>query len=114
MYMNRKGQALIEFVLILPILILILLSVIDFGNIFYSKYELQNQSVDIINLIENDTDINEIKDIYSKINVELNDYEGKYIKVSITKEIDVITPFLNNIVGNPYVIKIERIIPNET
>ena len=114
MYMNRKGQALVEFVLILPILILILLSVIDFGNIFYSKYELQNQSVDIINLIENDTDINEIEDTYSKVNIEVNDYKDKYRKVSITKEIDVITPFLNNVIGNPYVVQIERIIPNET
>ena len=51
--MNKKGQALVEFILILPVLILILFVIIDFGNIFYSKYELQNQSADIVNLLFN-------------------------------------------------------------
>ena len=46
--MNRKGQALIEFVLILPVLILILFIIFDFGYIFYSKYELKNQSMEIV------------------------------------------------------------------
>ena len=51
--MNNKGQALIEFVLILPIFILILFSVIDFGIIFNKKSNLENDSVDIINLFKN-------------------------------------------------------------
>ena len=32
--MNRKGQALIEFVLILPVFLMILFLVIDFGTIY--------------------------------------------------------------------------------
>ena len=35
--MNRKGQALVEFVLILPIFIMILFSIVDFGMIFNKK-----------------------------------------------------------------------------
>ena len=38
--MNKKGQALIEFVLILPVLLLIIIMMIDVGNIFIKKYEL--------------------------------------------------------------------------
>ena len=58
--MNRKGQALIEFVLILPVLILILFIIFDFGNIFYSKYELQNQSMEIVRLVKDNKTIDDI------------------------------------------------------
>ena len=51
--MNRKGQALVEFVLILPIFIMILFSIVDFGMIFNKKNELENISIDIMNLLNN-------------------------------------------------------------
>ena len=51
--MNRKGQALVEFVLILPIFILILFAVVDFGMILSKKSELENISVDIVSMIKN-------------------------------------------------------------
>ena len=63
--MNRKGQALVEFVLILPILIFILFAIIDFGNIFSTKNTLENNSADIIELFNNGSSIDEIKDIYN-------------------------------------------------
>ena len=31
---NSKGQALVEFIIVLPILLLIIMAIIDFGNIF--------------------------------------------------------------------------------
>ena len=40
--MNKKGQALIEFILILPIILLILVYLIDIGHIFMQKYDLNN------------------------------------------------------------------------
>lgn len=111
--MNRKGQALIEFVLILPVLILILFIIFDFGNIFYSKYELQNQSMEIVRLIKDNKTIDDITDIYSKIDIEINTYKEDYKKITLTKELDLITPLLDNILDDPYLIKVERIIPND-
>lgn len=111
--MNRKGQALIEFVLILPVLILILFIIFDFGNIFYSKYELQNQSMEIVRLVKDEKRIEDITDIYIELNIEINTYKEDYKKITLTKEIDIITPLLDNILGDPYLIKVERIIPNE-
>ena len=64
--MNRKGQALVEFVLILPIFIMILFSIVDFGMIFNKKNELENISVDIINLLNNNNKIEEIQKEYHK------------------------------------------------
>ena len=62
--MNNRGQALIEFVLILPIFILILFAVIDFGIIFNKKSNLENDSVDIINLYKNGSSLDEIEELY--------------------------------------------------
>ena len=111
--MNRKGQALIEFVLILPVLIMILFIIFDFGNIFYSKYELQNQSMEIVRLVKDEKPKEEITDIYSKLNIEINTYKENYKKITLTKDINIVTPLLDNILGDPYLIKVERIIPNE-
>ena len=38
--MNKKGQALIEFILIMPIFLILIMSLIDVGNIYIKKYEL--------------------------------------------------------------------------
>lgn len=111
--MNRKGQALIEFVLILPVFLLILFVIVDFGNIFHSRYELQNQSTDIVRLIQDGIDEKDIKDIYSKFKIEINEYKGNYKKITLTREVKLITPLMDRILGNPYLISVERIIPNE-
>ena len=55
--MNRKGQALVEFVLILPVFILILFAIVDFGTILSKKNELENDSMDIVSLVKNGTTI---------------------------------------------------------
>ena len=108
--MNKKGQALIEFVLILPIFLFILFAVIDFGIIFSSKSNLENDSADIINLFKNGTSIEEIKEMYSdnSINVLV---DGDYYKFTISTSINLITPGLNKVLGDPYLISVERVIP---
>ena len=108
--MNNKGQALIEFVLILPIFILILFSVIDFGIIFNKKSNLENDSVDIINLFKNGKSLDEIVDIYKDNNIDVSN-DGEYYKFTISTSINLITPGLNRILGDPYVIDVERVVP---
>lgn len=110
--MNRKGQALVEFVLILPVFILILFAIIDFGTILSKKNELENDSIDIVLLINNGASIDEIKNKYSDLNIVLNSLD-KYTEIKITKNINIITPGLNLILGNPYEVIVERVIPND-
>lgn len=110
--MNRKGQALVEFVLILPVFILILFAIVDFGTILSKKNELENDSIDIVLLINNGTNIDEIKSKYSDLDIDLKDAD-KYTEIKITKSINIITPGLNLILGNPYKIIVERVIPND-
>lgn len=109
--MNRKGQALVEFVLILPIFIMILFSIVDFGMIFNKKNELENISVDVVNMLNKDIPLEEIKNEYADIDIEISS-DDKYKNVVISDKIDILTPGLNRILGNPYEVKVERKIPN--
>lgn len=110
--MNRKGQALVEFVLILPIFILILFAIVDFGMILNKKNELENISVDISNMIRNDDDILKIKEKYPKLTIATRE-DNEYIDIEISEKVNIITPGLNRVLGNPYTVKVERIIPND-
>ena len=109
--MNRKGQALVEFVLILPIFIMILFSIVDFGMIFNKKNELENISIDIMNLLNNNNKIEEIQKEYPKVDIKLTN-EEKYTIVEISTKVNIITPGLNRVLGNPYIVKVERKISN--
>lgn len=110
--MNNKGQALVEFVLILPVFILILFVIIDFGMIISTKNNLENTSVDIVGFIKNDKTKEEITNIYNDINIEINS-SNEYIRLTISKDVDIITPGLNRVLGDPYNVKVERIIYND-
>ena len=89
MFMNRKGQALVEFVLILPVLLLILLTIIDFGVITYSKNEVQNQSVDIVRMINNGNSLININSEYKDLTIKIDNYKDDYKKVVLTKKINL-------------------------
>lgn len=109
--MNNKGQALVEFVLILPIFIMFVFVVVDFGMIFNAKSMLENDSADILELINNDVDINEIRNLYENLTINIAN-ENNYLKITIIEEVDLLTPGSNLVIDDPYEIKIERIIPN--
>ena len=109
--MNRKGQALVEFVLILPIFLLILFAVVDFGMILGKKNELENVSIDIISMIKNGDNIHDIKMLYPDIDIDISS-DSKYTTVKIYEIMDIMTPGLNIVFGDPYFVEVERIIPN--
>lgn len=110
--MNKKGQALVEFVLILPVFIFLIFSVYDFGRIFNEKNALENISTDIIELFKNGSSIEEINNLYSDLSVSLSS-DTEYQKITISDNIKLITPGFNRIFGNPYTITLERYLPNE-
>lgn len=109
--MNRKGQALVEFVLILPVFLLLFFAVVDFGMILSGKNELENISVDVISMLKNDNTIEEINRIFSDVSIDINS-DNKYTTVKIYKNVKIMTPGLNLILDDPYEIAVERIIPN--
>ena len=108
--MNRKGQALIEFVLILPVFLFILFAIIDFGIIFSSKSSLENDSADIVSLFKTGTSLEELNRMYNDIKINLSNDEN-YYTFEITTSVNLITPGFNRIFGDPYIINVERVIP---
>ena len=110
--MNKKGQALVEFVLILPILLFLILTVYDFGMIYSKKNALENKSADIVDLYKSGKTLAEIKNIYPDLEINI-DLVDDYYMIGISDKVKIITPGLNRIFGNPYKINVERYIPNE-
>ena len=110
---NNKGQALVEFILILPVILAILLVIIDLGKIFNEKNTLENTSIDIVELYKNGKSIDEIKNKYNDISITTN-IENNYLTIKLKKEIEIITPGLNIVLDNPYPIEVERVVYYET
>lgn len=99
---KTSGQALVEFIMILPIFLLIVFSTIDFSKIIYEKYNLQND-LDIIKQYYSQKDQTELNNYLQQNHLKI-DYTHKdtYIIITISKNIDIITPGLNRILKSPY------------
>ena len=110
--MNRKGQALVEFVLILPVFVFLLFAVYDFGMIFNTRNKLENDSTDITLLYKSGKTIDEIRNMYPNIIIDITRENG-YDNVSIRDNVKIITPGLNRVLGNPYLVEVKRYIPYE-
>lgn len=110
--MNRKGQALVEFVLILPVFVFLLFAVYDFGMIFNTRNKLENDSTDITLLYKSGKTIDEIRNMYPNIIIDITRDNG-YDNVSIRDNVKIITPGLNRVLGNPYLVEVKRYIPYE-
>ena len=113
--MNKKGQALVEFIIIIPILVFILLAIIDYVNLSYNKSKLENIIVDVGNMCKNnesEVEINNfIKSNDKDTNLEVK-YEDKYIYIKLTKPFSYITPGMDNIFKTKSIV-VERKIYNE-
>ena len=99
---NNRGQALVEFIMILPILILFIMAVFDFANILLKKNEMNDILNDVVSLYENNK-----KD---KIQSFVTENGDEFLTITISKKIDINTPGLSNILGNPYKIEESRTI----
>ena len=108
----NTGQALVEFIIILPVALLLVLGVIDFGNIIYKKYTLENDLDTVVDLYQNDQ-AQAMNDYVTKNNLSLNIDSGEeYVTVSISKRVRVYTPGLGQIINNPFSIETKRVIYN--
>lgn len=112
--MNKRGQALVEFVLILPLFLLMIFAFIDFGRIIVCKSHLENIMSEVSNLVYQDKKM-EINNLLKNDEYEIkyNISSDQYTKIVLETNIDLITPGMNLILSDPYVVKIERSLINE-
>ena len=111
--MSRKGQALVEFIIILPIFLILVLGVIDMGKILYNKTMLEGAMSEVVYMYEAGDSSSEILDkldIAASLDIKAED---NYTIFYLVKDVDIITPGLNLIFDNPYEISVSRSISNE-
>lgn len=100
--MKDKGQALVEFILILPIIILIFVSLIDIGNIFMQKYSLNNSLETVTEMYQNENE-KELKAYVASENINYSENKtGDLITITLEKNIKINAPGLSNILGKNY------------
>lgn len=111
--MNNKGQALIEFTLILPVLLLIVISMIDIGNIFLKKYELNKDLEEVVTLYENN-DIKKLGIYLANNDLTLDDKSlDGMTTITLKKKIEITAPLLTRVLGKSYEIDTSKTIYDE-
>jgi Flp pilus assembly protein TadG len=101
---SEKGQAMVEFALVLPLLLLLLCGICEFGSIFSNQILANNacreaaryaavhyQDDGIIN-VQNQT-ASLVAGYSSDFNAQITTPEAEEIKVVITAKVQLITPF---------------------
>lgn len=121
---KRKGQAILEFALVLPIFLLILCAIADFGRILYSSAHLnlitqdavrlaslRKSDNEIISYIKNNVYLIDKSDIAINITpVESYRKSGEYTTIKISYEIKYVTPFIKLILPSPFYVNTQSTI----
>jgi hypothetical protein len=125
-YMVKKeeGQSLLEFALILPLLLLLISGMFDFGRLLYNYMHLHlasQESVRLGGLGQGDAEITAFAQNYIHIGdplllevaifpSETTRKSGDYINVTLRYPFESITPILSDIIPSPYLIETESTI----
>ncbi len=87
--MNKRGQALVEFVLILPVILIMIMSIICIGNIYLEKYKLNNALDTCTSLYLNDKN-DSLKSYIIKQDISFTTKEdGDFTEIEVSKSIDI-------------------------
>ena len=105
---NNKGQALVEFVIILPVFLLLIISVVDFGNIIIKKYSLEND-IDVLSEMYVSKNYEEINKYVNDKNIKIAySNENDLYKITLSKDVNIISPMLNIVFGKAYEVSTEK------
>lgn len=110
---NEKGQALVEFILILPLFLFMIIGTIDLGNIIYKKYNLESKLDYVVDVYKNESEVklnNYLNE--ENLNATINK-KTSYTEVILIDNTKVSTPILKEIIGNNYKIEAKRTIYEE-
>ncbi len=115
--MNKKGQALVEFVIILPIFIFMLLGIIDIGKVVVAKTEMESELSDVLDMYKNRKDYEEIAKALKlqdkQMKLEVTNENNQSLTFLIEKEVEIVTPGLGFILGSPCIVEAKRVVAYE-
>jgi hypothetical protein len=115
---NESGQSLVETALLLPILLMLLVGILDFGRVIYSYAHLHmaaQESVRVGGLGNSDLEIIEFARDYvhlgdsNKLQINISPQEayresGEYLTVKLEYPFKLYTPLLSEIFPSPLLI----------
>lgn len=118
---EEKGQSLVEFALLLPVLMLIILGIIEFGFMFNAKITLNSaarEGARVYAVSKVETEVNQAVndtlgylgpgDTIVKTYKDLDTTSGiKMASVTITKKVDFLTNFFDALLGDSIVMESE-------
>lgn len=121
---KKKGQAIMEIALVLPIMIIVFCGITDFGRILYASTHLNmvtQEAVRLAGLGKSDFEINNYvsEKVYianaDEIGVEITPAEnyrdsGDYVTVKLTYDVNYITPLIGKILPSPFEINTQSTI----
>ena len=118
---NKKGQSLVEFALVLPLILLILMGIVEFGLMFNSYLTINNASREGARLasvggtdVEVETRVETVSTTLNLANIDVTVNpaqgfrdRGDPCTVTVDYTYDLITPIISNILGNSIVLSSE-------
>lgn len=116
---EKRGQAAVEFALLLPVLLLILFGTIEFGRLFAASLVLGNAARDGARLAAVGADDGEVvdsvlaaclslgEDAREQIEVDIEPADGEResggtVTVALRYSLPLVTPVLSDLVPNPF------------
>lgn len=118
---KEKGQSMVEFALVIPVLLLIVIGIIEFGFMFSSYLTLTNASREAVRFISLGGD--DVSAILRANNVAVNTdpnrmeinisptssnrSRGDSVTVEIIYAYDFLTPFMDALMGNNFNLRVE-------
>lgn len=129
---QNKGQTVVEFALVLPVLIFLLLAIMEGGRIFAAYLELQNAARDgaryaSIHCPKDDWDKWDaltpwVKSRLSMLNSDLlqvdfsrnsNNKDEAWVEVKLDYPLPVTTPIISSLTGNPLNLSVKMAMRSE-
>lgn len=115
---NNRGQAIVELAILLPVLLLILMSIFEFGRVFNAYMIISHASREGARAGSVGNTDTQIEAVISDVTPTLNSgnmtitivdsggsrNRGDSITVTINYSIDLITPLVGTVIGDPVVL----------
>jgi len=109
--MNKKGQALVEFVLVFPLFLIIICTIIELGSINYQKLKLEDSLETVVTMYLKDKNVTDyVRNNHLKVDIKTDENQ---ITIELSKDVPIVTPVLKSIYGSSQELKTERVFYDE-
>ncbi len=130
MSLKFKGQALVEMAFLLPVFLLLAFGMVDLGRAFYYQEAIANaaregarygattespSSSDIATKAKAEAGaLGSSLTVASNIQTVASGVDGRYVEVTVTYPFNLVTPVMQNLIGNQIVLSATNKMPSAT